>query len=101
MITDQETDTVDESQRAYGACVEALHNLSTGQILPEEMWDTIAQLPDDRFKSGQFYSVLNESLLKLEGDLQFAMLNLKLNAGEKLIDVFTAIKTNQCSKVRL
>ena len=81
--------------------MEALYNLGTGQILPEEMWDTIAQLPDDRFESGQFYSVLNKSLVKLEGDLKFAMLNLKLNAGEKLADVFTAIKTSQCSKVRL
>ena len=98
--TDQETDTVDESQHAYGACVEALHNLSTGQMVTEEMWNTIAQLPDGRFESGQFYSVLNRSLLKLEGDLKFAMLNLKLNAGEKLVDVFTAIKTQQCSKVR-
>jgi hypothetical protein len=94
-----EEGTVEESQ--HDACVVALYNLSAGQIITEEMWNTIAQLPDYRFESGQFYSVLNQSLLKLEGDLNFAMLNLKLNAEEKLSDVFTAIKTNECSKVRL
>ena len=82
-------------------CVVALYNLSTGQVVTEEIWDTIAQLPDGRFESDRFYSVLNQSLLKLEGDIKFAMLNLKLNEGEKLADIFTAIKTNQCSKVRL
>ncbi len=70
-------------------------------MVTEDMWNTIAQLPDSRFESGQFYSKLNQSLLKLEGDLKFAMLNLKLNDGEELVDVFTAIKTQQCSKVGL
>ena len=70
-------------------------------MVTEEMWDTIAHLPGGRFESGRFYSVLNRSLLKLEGDIRFTMLNLKLNDGEKLVDVFTAIKTKQCSKVRL
>ena len=96
--TDLEEGTVDESQ--LEACVVALSKLGDGQMVTEEMWDAIAQLPDDRSESGQFYSKLNQSLLKLEGDLKFAMLDLKLNDGEKLVDVFTAIKTQQCSKVR-
>ena len=78
----------------------ALSNLGGGKMVTEEMWNTIAQLPDGRFESGRFYSVLNRSLLKLEGDLKFAMLKLELNDGEKLADVFTAIKTKPCSKVR-
>ena len=79
----------------------ALSNLGGGKMVTEEMWNTIAQLPDSRFESGRFYSVLNRSLLKLEGDLKFAMLKLELNDGEKLADVFTAIKTKPCSEVRL
>ena len=80
--------------------MEALYNLGIGEVITEEKWNTIAQLPDDRVESGQFYSVLNQSLLNLEGDLKFAMLNLKLSKGEKLADAFAAIKTNECSEVR-
>ena len=98
--TDLDEDAVDDSQR--GACAVALYNYGAGENVTEEMWETIAKLPDNKFSSGRFYSVLNQSLLKLKGDPKFAMLNLKLNDGERLDDVFAAItETEECSEVHM
>ena len=91
-------DTVDDSQ--HSVCVEALCNLRNGEEVTEEMFDTFAQLSDSKDGSGHFYSVLKRPLLKLEEDLIFSMLNLKLKHGEKPADIFTAMKTEDCSKVR-
>ena len=71
-----------------------MDSLNSGKQIREEMLEVIAQLPDDRYSSGQLYSVLNESLCKLEGDPKFSILS---HGKRSVSDAFTAIKAQDSS----
>jgi len=91
---DDSMDTVRVESREL--CMDTIHAISTRKV-SEEGLDVIAQLPHGPGDE-QFFKVLNESLLKLEHDPIFTMLELKLNPGETLANLFKALKVGQ-SKV--
>ncbi len=72
-------------------CVDTVYNLSSGKQVAEEMLNEIVQLPD-KSGSGWFYTVLNQSLRKLNGDPIFSILSVELHDGESLNDAFCAIE---------
>ena len=74
-------------------CMDTIHALSAGKV-SETGLDEIARLPHGPGDE-QFSTVLNGFLLKLEGDPIFSMLELKLNPGETLADLFNAIKVSK------
>ncbi len=74
--------------------MEAMDSLNSGKDIREEMVNAIAQLPDASSSSGQFYSVLNESLRKLEGDPKFSILS---HEKKSVSDAFAAIKAQNTS----
>ena len=73
--------------------METVHDLSAGKEVSEAQLELISQLPD---KSGQFYTVLHQSLMRLEGDPILSMLDLKLDDNETVTDIF---KCSDSSKV--
>ena len=77
-------------------CMDTIHAISAGKV-SETGLDEIARLP---YGSGdeQFCTVLNEFLLKLEGDPILSMLELKLNPDETLADLFKAIEVGEISE---
>jgi len=87
-------DTVEVETRVK--CMDIIHAISAGNV-SETGLDEIAQLPHGP-RDGQFCTVLNRFLLKLEGDPIFSMLELKLNPGETLANLFKAIKFEEVSK---
>ena len=94
---DLPTDSIADHKHAV--CVDTVYNLSSGRKITEEMLNEIVQLPD-KSGPGQFYTVLTQSLRKLEGDPIFSMLSVNLRDGESLADAFCAIE-NDSSEVLL
>ncbi len=89
-------DTVDESMRAV--CVEAVYNLSAGNNVPEDVLDTIGQLPSSS-DIPYYYTVLNSHLKTLNGDPILSMLDIE---SVTLAEAFNAITEESCSsKVQL
>ena len=91
---DNSMDTVEVESRVK--CMDTIHAISAGKV-SETGLDAIAQLPHGPGDE-QFCTVLNEFLLKLEGDPIFSMLELKLNPGEMLASLFEAIKVGEISE---
>ena len=77
-------------------CMETVHAISTGKV-SETGLDEITQLPHGSGDE-QFCTVLNGSLLKLEGDPIFSMLELNLNPDETLADLFKAVQVEGVSE---
>ena len=86
----------DVEVESHELCMDTLHDLGVGQV-SEAGLDEIAQLPNDP-EDESFCTKLNKSLLKLEGDPIFSMLELQLNPDETLADLFKAIKAGESSE---
>jgi len=93
-LGDNSMDTVKVESREL--CMNTVYAISIGEV-SEKGLDAIAQLPHGPGDE-KFYMVLNEFLLKLEGDPIFSMLELKLNPGETLANLFKAIKVGAISE---
>ena len=87
-------DTVEKESREK--CRDTTYAISNGEV-SEMGLDEIAQLPHGPGDE-HFCTVLNESLLKLEGDPIFSMLELKLNPGETLTNLFKVLKVGEISE---
>ena len=82
--------------KSHELCMDTLHDLGAGKV-SEAGLDEIARLPHDPGDE-TFCTKLNKSLMKLEGDPIFSMLELQLNPDETLADLFKAIKAGEGSE---
>ena len=76
--------------KSHELCMDTVHDLGVGKV-SEAGLNEIARLPHGPGKE-MFCAILNEILLKLEGDPIFSMLELQLNPEETLANLFEAIK---------
>lgn len=76
--------------KSHELCMDTVHDLGVGKV-SEAGLDEIAQLPHGPGNE-MFCTILNEILMKLEGDPIFSMLELQLNPEETLANLFKAIK---------
>ena len=90
------TDMDDVEVESHELCMDTLHDLGVGKV-SEAGLDEIARLPNDP-EDESFCTILNKSLMKLEGDPIFSMLELQLSADETLVDLFKAIKAGEGSE---
>ena len=80
-------------------CMNTVHGLSAGKV-SEVGLDAIGQLPTGPCDE-KFCRALNKSLLKLEGDPIFSVLELQLNPDESLFDLFKAIVVGETSECQV
>ena len=76
--------------------MDTVHDLGVGKV-SEAVLEEIAQIPHGT-ENEMFCTVLNESLMKLEGDPMFTMLELQLNPEETVADLFKSIKAGEGSE---
>ena len=89
--SDLPIEAVDDSKR--DVCLDTVYKLNASEEVSEEMLHIIAQLPDAS-SSGHFYTVLNESLMKMERNIMLALLDVD---SEALTIAFEAIHKENCS----
>ena len=97
ICTDDSMDAVEVETREL--CMNTVHDLSAGKV-SEVGLDAIGQLPTGPGDE-KFCRALNKSLLKLEGDPIFSVLELQLNPDESLIDLFKAIVVGETSECQV
>lgn len=82
--------------------MEAIASLSAGEPIREDELILIGELPDEKTKSGQFYSILRDELLKLIDDPILSLIELSdddRQARMKFSTLFAAAKYKNNPKV--